>query len=196
MDLDAARRAIAACARELWDRRLVTGTSGNLSMRLDDGSFAVTPTGAALRALDPAAVVHVDASGRPIDGGRPSIELPLHLAAYGARSDARVVVHTHPTFCVVWAGLGRIFPRETVASRESLAAIGWVPYHPPGSRELAEGTASALADAPLALLESHGLVAIGTSFDVPFVQTDLAEECARVAYFTGRAVKPRPSGRG
>ena len=94
-------------------------------------------------------------------------------------------MRTHPTFCVVWAGEDRLFPRETVASTESLAPMKFVPYHPTGTQELADATRDALRDGtPLALLARHGLVAVSGDIDEANVQTDLAEECAKVAYYS------------
>jgi len=185
MKRKAAGRAIVACARELWDRRLVTGSSGNLSARLADGSILITPTGRAFRALDARELVRIDPqTGASLEDGKaPSSEYLLHIAAYRARPDIGIVVHTHPTYCVVWSGAGRLFPRDTVASTESLAPMVWVDFFPSGSLQLAEATSAALSGgAPLALLGNHGLIAVGTDFDDALVQTDLAEECARVAY--------------
>ncbi len=66
-------------------------------------------------------------------GSRPTSELPLHLAAYAARPEIRAVIHTHPTFCVVWSKTGAIFERDTVGARETLGEVAWTPYAPPGS---------------------------------------------------------------
>ncbi|MBV8490214.1 MAG: class II aldolase/adducin family protein [Candidatus Eremiobacteraeota bacterium] len=180
-----ARRDIVRCAQRLWERRLVTGTSGNVSVKLADGSLLVTPSRRSLALLGPGDIVRVAASGELLDAkGLPSSELPLHLAAYRARSDAACVVHTHPTFCVVWSRQGRVFPQDTVGARETLGPVGWVPYRPPGSQELANLCAEAFATpVDVVLMERHGLSAIGDALEAAFDTTDLAEEAARVAYF-------------
>jgi ribulose-5-phosphate 4-epimerase/fuculose-1-phosphate aldolase len=164
---------------------LVTGSSGNVSARLDDGSLLITPTRRALGLIGESDLARIDREGRALEGARPSSEWRLHVAAFDARDDIETVVHTHPTFCVVWAGENRLFPRETVASTESLEAMKFVAYHPTGTQELADATRDALADGtPLALLARHGLVAVAADMDDAYVQTDLAEECAKVAYFS------------
>lgn len=171
------------------------GSSGNLSARLSDGSILITPTGCAFARVGADDLVHLAPDGTPLNAGqRPSVETPLHLAAYRARPDIAFVVHTHPTFCVTWACNGRCFPRDTVASTESLAPMAWVPFAPSGSIELADAVAASLADGtPLALLENHGLIAASADIDTAFVQTDLAEACAEVAYRAAilRALAPR-----
>ncbi len=173
---------------------MINGSSGNLSARLDDGTLLITPTGCSFAYVEPADLVHLDRDAQPYHRGqRPSVELPLHRAAYRARPDIRYVVHTHPTYCVVWSQRGRLFPRETVAANESLAAMAWVPFHPSGSQELADATEAALlGGAPLALLENHGLVAVARDCETAFIQTDLAEACAKVAYLNA-AWKEQPT---
>ena len=171
------------CSRALWDRGLVTGSSGNVSARLDDGSILITPTRRSLGLIAEADLARIDLDGNHLEGGKASSEWRLHAAAFAARRDIETVVHTHPTFCVVWAGTDRLFPRETVAATESLAAMKFVPFYPAGTQLLADATRDALVDGtPLALLGRHGLVAVGAEMEEPYVQTDLAEECARVAY--------------
>jgi ribulose-5-phosphate 4-epimerase/fuculose-1-phosphate aldolase len=179
-----AREEIVRCAHGLWDRGLVTGSSGNISARLNDGEILITPTRKALGLVKKSDLVRIDTNGTSLGSGKPSSEWRLHVAAYAAREDIEVVVHTHPTFCVVWSGEDRLFPRETVASTESLQAMKLVEFHPNGTQVLADATRDALADGtPLALLARHGLVAVSREMEDAYVQTDLAEECAQVAYF-------------
>lgn len=184
-----ARAEIARYGARLWNRRLVTGTSGNLSTRLDDGDLLVTPASRSLAELEPAEMVRVDSNGNARDASqRATSELPLHVAAYRARPDSRYVVHTHPTFCVVWSLTGRTFPQDTVGAREALGPVGWTSYRPPGSTELAELCASVLSDGfDTLLMERHGLSTIGTSLEEAFIRTDLAEEAARIAYYASLA---------
>jgi ribulose-5-phosphate 4-epimerase/fuculose-1-phosphate aldolase len=180
-----AREAIVDCAHALWDRGLVTGSSGNISARLDNGAFLITPTRKALGLLKKSDLVQINEAGEVLGEGKQSSEWRLHVAAYASRDNIIAVVHTHPTFCVVWAAEDRLFPRETVASTESLRAMNLVQFFPNGTQALADATREALADGtPLALLARHGLVAVSDNFEDAYVQTDLAEECAKVAYYS------------
>ena len=175
----------------------MSGSSGNLSARLDDGTFLITPSRRSLGLLADSDLVRIDAGGRALSPGIPSSEWRLHVGAYAARPDIEVVVHTHPTFCVVWAGEERLLPRDTVAANESLAAMKLVAYHPTGTQELADATRDALADGtPLALLARHGLVAVAKELEEACVQTDLAEECAKVAYHAALICLLARGGRG
>lgn len=181
-----AREEIVRYCRLLWKRRLVTGTSGNVSLRLPGGDALVTPASRSLRDLSPGELVSVDAQGRSrSEDVRPTSELPLHLAAYEARGDVAAVVHTHPTFCVLWSKTGRVFPRDTVGARETLGAVAFAPYAPPGSRELAQAAAAAFREgAEVVLMERHGISAASATLEEAFSATDLAEEAARIAFFS------------
>lgn len=183
-----ARESIAEYCALLWERRLVTGTSGNVSMRLSDGDLIVTPTLLSLRSIRPEQLVRTDPGGAARDRERaPTSELPLHVAAYAARPEIRAVIHTHPTFCVVCSKLGRMFERDTVGARETLGEMVWTPYRPPGSPELAAVTSAEFArGADVVLMERHGISAVAQSLEAAFVSTDLAEEAARIAFFSAQ----------
>lgn len=181
-----ARAEIVRYCALLWERRLVTGTSGNVSVRLQDGDLIVTPTLRSLRALDQTELVRTDAAGVPRPGqGRPTSELPLHVAAYRARSDVHAVVHTHPTFCVVCSKQGRVFERDTVGARETLGEVAWTPFRPAGSEQLAAVTSQAFAaGAEVVIMERHGISAVAADLEHAFDLTDLTEEAARIAFFS------------
>jgi ribulose-5-phosphate 4-epimerase/fuculose-1-phosphate aldolase len=165
---------------------LVTGSSGNVSVRLDDGDLIVTPTLHSLRAINACNLVRTDPSGRPREtGALPTSEMPLHVAAYRARADAAALIHTHPTFCVVWSKSGRLFPQDTVGASETLGPVAWTGYEPPGSDALAHLTARAFERGfNTVLMERHGVSALGEGLEEALVRTDLAEEAAKIAYFS------------
>ena len=179
------RRQIAAYGRLLWERRLVTGSSGNISVRLAGGDLLVTPSAHCLRDLQADEMVQTDPQGVPRGGGTPTSELPLHVACYAARPDIRAIVHTHPTFCVVCSKTGAPFEQDTVGARETLGPVAWTPYEPPGSTALAQVVAAAAASGvDTILMERHGLTAVASHLEPAFLRTDLAEEAARIAFFS------------
>ena len=83
------REDICRLGRSMFERGLTPGSSGNISVKLDDGGWLVTPTNASLGFLDPANLARLDAEGRQIGGDKPTKELPLHAALYDSRSSAR-----------------------------------------------------------------------------------------------------------
>jgi ribulose-5-phosphate 4-epimerase/fuculose-1-phosphate aldolase len=99
-----AREEICRVGSSLFERGLVHGTAGNISLRLDDGGVLITPTDACLGFLDPAQLSRVDAQGRHLGGGRPSKTLALHarIVEEAVKYDTatRCVLHTHSSHCV------------------------------------------------------------------------------------------------
>lgn len=172
--------------RRLWERRLVSGTSGNVSIALENGDLLVTPSAKSLGFLEPGDLVQVDRNGVPRNPKqKPTSELPLHLAAYRVRTDIRSVIHTHPTMSVVYSKMGTLFPRDTVGASESLGSCAWTPYRKNGTQELADVCADEFARGiDLVVMERHGLTAIAATLESAYMQSDLAEEAARLAYFS------------
>jgi L-fuculose-phosphate aldolase len=151
---------------------------------MHDGTLLVTPSAQSIGDLRPDAIVALDTDGSVRARGTPTSELPLHLAAYRARPEIACVVHTHPTMCVVWSKTGGIFPRDTVGASETLRRCAWTPYFPNGSQELADVCAEQFAQGvDVVMMERHGLSVVAPDLDDAFLQTDLAEEAARIAYY-------------
>ena len=89
-----------ACAH-LHARGLLAAADGNVSVRLPDDTVLLTPAGVNKARLLPGSLARVALDGRVLEG-RPSKELAMHLAVYGACPDARVVVHAHPPTAIAW----------------------------------------------------------------------------------------------
>src|SRR5262245_66181650 len=83
------REEICRFGRSLFERGLTPGSSGNISVRLDDGGWLVTPTNASLGFLDPDRMSRLDADGRPVSVDAPTREVPPHTAPYQTRAAAR-----------------------------------------------------------------------------------------------------------
>ena len=84
--------------------------SGHCSARRDAGSFYIN-SGASVRStLTAADIVAVDLDGELQEGtARPPLEFPLHAEIYRARSDVRVVMHTHPKWSTLLTMVGEPF---------------------------------------------------------------------------------------
>ena len=67
------RDLIAEFGKSIFDRGLTAGSSGNISVRLNDG-WLLTPTNASLGRLDPGHISKLDWDGRLVSGDPPSKE--------------------------------------------------------------------------------------------------------------------------
>jgi ribulose-5-phosphate 4-epimerase/fuculose-1-phosphate aldolase len=121
----------------------VHATAGNISVRLDDGSFLITPTDACLGFLDPARLAHVGADGVQLAGDRASKTLALHRRIYAHAPSARCVIHTHSTHLVALALQGvwhadDILPPITPYYVMKVGHVPLIVYHRPGDAAVAD----------------------------------------------------------
>src|SRR6185312_7694272 len=136
------REKICTYGRSLFERGLTPGSSGNISVRLDDGGWLVTPTNASLGSLDPSRLSRLDADGRLVSGDAPTKEVPLHTALYQTRNASRAVVHLHSTHSVALSMLPEIDPRAALPPMTPYYLMrcgptALVPYFRPGDPAVA-----------------------------------------------------------
>jgi ribulose-5-phosphate 4-epimerase/fuculose-1-phosphate aldolase len=137
------RAEICRVGKSLYDRGYVTGTAGNISVRLpDDGGFLITPTDACLGTLRPDTLAHVSLQGEQLKGEPASKTLALHRRIYAADVEARCVLHTHSTQLValtlqgVWSA-DDVLPPITPYQVMKVGHVPLIPYLRPGSPEMA-----------------------------------------------------------
>ena len=187
--------ALIALGVELVDRGLVLGSGGNLSLREGDIVY-VTRSGAPLHKLTPADFMPVridEPYHHPDEHPRPSIETPMHLAAYRTRADARVVVHCHPVHAIAWAmqaeTLPAITPDFVVYVNPSIPVV---PYLHPGSEPLATAVTRALQENPALLMGNHGVLVTAESVAKALLRTLLIDETAHICLLAAAAGTIRP----
>ena len=184
MSETAQRDAIARLARSIFERGLTCGSSGNISVRLDDG-WLMTPTGTSMGELDPARLSRLDAEGRLVSGDAPTKESFLHLAMYEQRPSAGAVVHLHSTHSVAVSCLADVDPANVLPPITAyyvmrIGVLPLVPYYPPGDLDLARAVREMASDHHAVLLANHGPVVAGTSLEDAVYATEELEEAARL----------------
>ena len=187
-DVTQLRQAVVEAGRQMFERGLVAGTWGNISIRSDSGDqIAVTPSGRPYTELQPADIVLVSPDGHLLAGQRPSSELPLHLAIYAARPDVFAVVHTHSIYATACAVAGETIPPSL---EEMVQVVGGevavAQYALPGTPELAQNAVLALGDRTAVLLANHGAVACGPSLAEALLVAELVEKAAQIHAIAGQ----------
>ena len=158
MDQAGAREQLVREAQRLVPLGLASGTSGNLSVRVD-GGMLITPSGIAYETLQPEDIVLVDDAGRWQHALDPSSEWLMHRAVYRARPEAGAVVHGHPTYATVLAIRGmEIPPLHYMIAAAGGPTIRCAPYHTYGSQALSDAAIAALVGRKACLLANHGLL--------------------------------------
>ena len=180
------REEVTRVARAMISSGLVTGTSGNVSARTEDGNVLVTPSGLDYSVLEPEDVVLVDPDGEVLEGDlSPSTETPMHTGIYRSRPEVGGIVHTHSKFSTTLACLGWEIPTVhymlAVLSDESRVPIA--PYATYGTEELARYASEALGESHrVCLLQNHGTIAVGEGPEKAFSLTVTLEDMAEVYY--------------
>ncbi|NPV69937.1 MAG: class II aldolase/adducin family protein [Firmicutes bacterium] len=174
-------------SRRAYDRGLVAGTGGNMSIRIPGTkSVAITATGVALDAVTRDSVIVVDFDGKVIEaspGLRPSKETPMHLAFYKLRPQVSAVLHVHPPFATALTLGSCEMPLMTIQAKLNLKRVPVVPVAKPGSADLAElaGSAASLnPESRVVGLGEHGIITAADSAWTAYYLSDLAEENAKV----------------
>lgn len=177
-----ARRAIVEVGRRCYDRGYLAASDGNISLRLDGGVIAATPSGLCKGRLQPADVVLLDPTGRLLEGSRAaSSEILLHLDIYRHRPDVAAVVHAHPVVATGFA-VARL-PLAACVLPEIALALGDVPLAPyatPSTPEVPASIRPKLANHNAFLLANHGTVTLGATLDEAYYRLEKVEQFAQI----------------
>src|SRR5258707_14591268 len=189
------REEICRLGRSLFERGLTPGSSGNISVKLDDGGYMVTPTNASLGFLDPARLSRLSADGKLMTGDAPTKEVPLHTALYQTRSAARAVVHLHSTHSVARSRVPETDPRAVLPPMTAYylmkcGATALVPYYRPGDPAVADAIKGLAGKYSSVLLANHGPVVSGESLEAAVFAVEELEETAKL-YLLLRGLNPR-----
>lgn len=181
---NAQRDKIARLSRSLYERGLTAGSSGNVSVRLEDG-WLLTPTNACLGELDPARISRLDWEGRLIAGDPPSKEAFLHRSMYEERSSAGAIVHLHSTHSAAvscMSGLDHTdcIPPLTPYFVMKIGRLPLVPYYRPGDQALGAAIRSLATKHSAVLLSNHGPVVSGSTLEAAIYATEELEETAKL----------------
>jgi L-fuculose-phosphate aldolase len=183
-DVQEAKLEVIRAGAELVEKGLVARTWGNVSCRVDDHTFVITPSGIAYERLVPEYIVPVDIKTKNHEGDvKPSSEKGIHSAVYAANPDVNFIIHTHQTYatCISVAGFNDLAPtgeeQATLGGPLRLAA-----YAMPGTDKLKNNVVAVLKEdyAPI-LMERHGALIMGKDRAAAFNKSVIAEEVCRRA---------------
>lgn len=178
----ATRRDIVTVCRRLWERGLIAGPDGNVSVRLSVDRILVTPAGLSKVDVRPEDLVEVGLDGQRVRGERqPSSELAVHLRIYARRPDVGAVVHAHPPVATGFAVAGEGF--ASCILPEVIFQVGWVPlvpYEMPGTEALARQFDPFIPTHDAFLMANHGAVTAGPTLPIAHQRMESLEHAARI----------------
>jgi L-fuculose-phosphate aldolase len=193
------RKEMVRVGQMMYDRGLVGGLSGNLSVRTESGSFLVTPSGIAKGFLLPEHMLEVDQVGdivTPAEAGgkslHPTSELPMHLEAYSQRPDVSAVIHAHPTLSIALSIAGIDFNQPLVP--EALVLLGEIPtaaYATPSSEEDRLAIRDLIPNHDAIVLSHHGTLTVGKDLWQALMRLETLEQTAKIIAWSSLLGEPR-----
>lgn len=191
----AARRELVAWGKELYDQGLVKGSGGNLSIRLEDNTVLMTPTGWFLGHMTEECISKIDMDGNLVDGEKPTKEVPLHLAVYQERPNVRAVCHTHSIYATAYASSvddGTVMPVYVPSLAAKVGPVLVTAFAFPGSDELGENVRAGIRGSNGTLLSNHGVVAVGKDMSAAVSVANEIENNAMLHFISGQSAKVIP----
>lgn len=179
-DSTTARQSIIDGCLWMQEAGLTQGTSGNISLRVEEG-LLITPSAVPYSEMTPDMIVKLALDAPPTADQHPSTEWQFHQAVLSARPDAMAVVHAHPAHATAVAIQRRAIP----AVHYMVAAFGGadVPctgYALFGSTALSAMVADAVTDRHGCLMANHGSLTVGDSLQKALWRMQELETLARM----------------
>lgn len=170
--------AFCEVGASFFQRGYATGSSGNMSVKLSDGTIVLTPTGSSLGKLSPDQLSVVTVEGQLVSGPKPTKEAPLHLSFYAQQPECRAVIHLHSPYATALSCLADLDANDALKPCTPYftmkgGKLPVVPYFKPGSENLFVAAKELAGTTKALLLSNHGLVATGKTLNAA---VNLAEE--------------------
>jgi len=168
-----ARQLVIDAGNKLFELGLVARTWGNISARISDTQFVITPSGKPYDSITPDQIVVANIDDWSYEGDlRPSDEIGIHADAYQLRPEVNFVIHTHQEMaCAICATETPIsdVPEEYKTVLGSFIPCG--EYGLPSTKKLCRGVKFAAMKYPeskAVIMKHHGAACFGKDYDDAF----------------------------
>ena len=176
------KKSIVETGLTLLEKKLVARTWGNISCRLDEKHFAITPSGLGYESLTTEDIPIFNMEDETWIGRKPSSEKRIHAACYAQYPEVNFVVHTHQDYATA---IGLVGVEGLEMSEEEKALLGEIKvasYGLPGTKKLKKGVEEALkAGSKTILMLHHGAVLLGKDKEDAIHKAEVLEEVCKRA---------------
>jgi L-fuculose-phosphate aldolase len=207
-EINNAKESVVRAGHKLIEAGLIARTWGNVSCRVDDSHFAITPSGRDYLSLTTDDIVIVRIEDLSFTGDmKPSGEKAVHAEIYKVRPDIWFVIHTHQEnasvistlgldeididHCIEY-GVGISFDVNTMYKLLGNKII-CAAYGLPGTKKLRRSVGEALSksNGKAIIMKNHGAVCFGVDDDTAFMAAMELEQASR-AFIKNRFLKVKP----
>ena len=178
---------IIKISNEIYDKGLVSGKAGNISVRFKGeigDIIAITPTLKSLSKLNEEDIVLVDLDGNVLTKGKPSSEVNMHLEIYKKRPDVNGIVHTHSPYATGFAHSSKKIKRYEGFGEIKTPYLAEIDYEKPGSDELAKSASEGLGSEDVLVLKKHGVICVSDNLKEAELLAVFVEEIAKSQFIT------------
>lgn len=181
------KEQMVTLARSFHERGYCVGGAGNLSVRLGEDRFLVTPTGSSLGRLQAGRLSVIDGEGRLLTGDEPSKESVFHLAMYRKNPACQAIVHLHSTYltalsCLQGLDTANALKAFTPYYVMRVGALPVIPYYRPGHPDIAKELEARALEGRAFLLANHGVVVTGSDLVDAVDNAEELEETAKLFF--------------
>ncbi|UTC67365.1 MULTISPECIES: class II aldolase/adducin family protein [unclassified Treponema] len=187
MTVDEAKSIIIKTGKKLLTSNLTVRTWGNVSVRIDSETFAITPSGYGYENLKPEHIVVLKVNKPETSGSvKPSSERFVHSSLYKADQNIKFIIHTHQKFASAVSGCFSCIPVEDEKLSSVLGeTVPIAKYAPAGTKKIARHAVKCLAKSSGAIIMAqHGALCFGEDEDSAFDKAEALEELCRNLVFS------------
>jgi|TARA_R110001606_G_scaffold239361_1_gene387398 L-fuculose-phosphate aldolase len=182
------REDMCEIARMMYDKKLICGPAGNISARLDNGLFLITPSIFFKQKLTPDQLIIINEMGEKVGSEtpvnrdlKPTSETVMHLQSYRLRPDVMGIVHAHPSHCVALTAAGKKVRSQVLTEAMLfLGEIGVAEYAMPTSEQLGENVAVVIKKHDCVVLPYHGVIVAGRDMWDAYAKLEVMEQAAEI----------------
>ena len=171
--------------RRMWQRGWTAYNAGNISIRIDDHTFLVTPTGVSKGFMTPESILVVNEKGEKLEESdwKSTSEFKLHMMCYKDRDDIGAIIHAHAPMCTMFSSMREGLDGHILVDASVLFGyIPCAPYHTLGTQELADSIHDYIVDHDAILLANHGMMVVGKDVETAYYMLEDAENLANITF--------------
>jgi len=175
---------LAKIMRRLYKMKLTTTLGGNISVRTNDNTVLITPSGTDKGEISPDDIGELTLNGKIVGNSfKPSIESNMHTSIYKNRPNIKAVIHAHPPLLSAFAASSaEIKNNMTVETYAILGDIAYADYALIGTKALATNCVNATKNANTILMRKHGALTLGKSLLEAFDRMEVFENAAKLTH--------------
>lgn len=180
------KKLICDIGKRVYEKGFIAANDGNISVRIGENEFLITPTNISKGLLTPDMIIKVDSKGNVLEGDyKPTSEMKMHLLVYQERPDVNAVLHVHPPYATAFAIAG--ISLDQAIMPEAVVSLGTIPlaqYGTPSTDEVPKAIKTHVYEHQGVLLENHGALTWGKNLENAYYLMESLEFTAKINWIS------------